>query len=61
MSSPERLGTEVCELVLTSPQSVRAGLTWEAEASLAMGEAVNDELHFLRPREIVLAEYWPQF
>ena len=61
MSSPERLGTEVCELMFTSPQSVRAGLTWEAEASLAMGEAVNNELYFLRPCEDVPAEYWPQF
>jgi len=27
--------------------------------TLSLGEGVNDELHFLRPREVVAADYIP--
>jgi hypothetical protein len=33
---------------------------WDDEASFTMGEAISDEANFLRPREIVVVEDWPQ-
>jgi acetoacetate decarboxylase len=56
--SPERPEPEVRELILAGPSRVEPGPIWEASALLEMGQGANDELHSLRPREIVSAEYW---
>lgn len=52
-------GFAVRQLVSTGPNRVTWGKTWEAEASLSFAPSPNDELEYLRPREIVKAEYWP--
>lgn len=48
----------VDQLVETGPSHVIWERVWTASASLSFEESLNDELHFLRPREIVAAEYW---
>lgn len=58
--SAEKPEAEIRQLILAGPSRVDAGPIWQATATLELGEGLNDELHFLRPREIVAAEYWPQ-
>jgi acetoacetate decarboxylase len=48
----------VAQLVATGPERIHHRDIWEATGELAFGEATTDELHFLRPREIVSAQYW---
>lgn len=48
----------VGQLVATGPSLIRRGEVWEATATLEMHEGLSDELHFLKPREIVAAQYW---
>jgi len=58
--SAEKPEADICQLILGGPTRVDAGPIWQATATLELGEGLNDELHFLRPREIIGAEYWPQ-
>lgn len=48
----------VGQLVATGPSAMRRAAAWEARATLEMDEGPSDELHFLKPREIVAAQYW---
>jgi acetoacetate decarboxylase len=48
----------VAQLVATGPERIHERDVWEATGTLAFGESDTDELHFLRPREIVAAQYW---
>ncbi|MFN8377463.1 MAG: acetoacetate decarboxylase family protein [Anaerolineae bacterium] len=57
--SAERDAAEVCQLILGGPTRADFGPVWQATATLGLGEGLNDELHFLRPREIVAADYRP--
>ncbi len=56
--SAEKPEPEVCQLVLIQPAVLGYGPIWKAEGTLEIAEGINDELHFLRPAEIVFAEYW---
>ena len=56
MSGPH---AQVSQLVATGPERLRRRI-WTATASLAFDEGASDELHFLRPREIVDAQYWSE-
>jgi hypothetical protein len=56
----ERDELELHQLIVAGPSRIKAPVIWEAEGSLALGEGINDELHFLRPREIVSDDYIPQ-
>lgn len=49
---------DVAQLLRTGPERIHGRTIWSAEASLRFGEGRGDELHHLRPREIVAAEYW---
>ena len=48
---------QIAQLVATGPERLQRRV-WNASASLDFAEGVGDELHFLRPREIVDAQYW---
>lgn len=48
---------DVNQLVVAGPERVEVGQIWQASGSVSLGEGLNDELHFLRPREIVSADY----
>jgi acetoacetate decarboxylase len=56
--SVEKFAPEVSQLVLVQPSTLDSGPLWEAEGTVEIGVGLNDELHFLRPKEIVWAEYW---
>ena len=60
ISSAEREQPEICQLILGGPVRAESGPIWSATATLEIGEGPNDELHFLRPREILSADYRPQ-
>jgi len=49
---------ELVQLVESGPDNVRWGQIWDADAVLEFDESPGDELHFLKPREIVAAQYW---
>lgn len=51
-------GPAVHQVVHTFADSLRWGPVWSARAELAFDGAERDELAYLRPREIVRAEYW---
>ncbi len=48
----------VAQLLETGPERIHQRTIWPADATLRLGEGPGDELHHLRPREIVAAEYW---
>jgi acetoacetate decarboxylase len=48
------------QLVVTGPERIHHRRAWEATASLAFAEGPEDELHHLRPREIVAAQLWTE-
>lgn len=48
---------QVAQLVATGPESLQRQV-WSAGGSLTFEEGASDELHLLRPREIVAAQYW---
>jgi acetoacetate decarboxylase len=50
---------DVSQLVVAGPSRMDTGLVWKATGTLELGEGLNDELHFLRPGEIVSADYVP--
>lgn len=54
-------GTEpdVCQLVVAGPSRMHIGEVWKGTGTLELGEGFNDELHFLRPGEIISADYVP--
>ncbi len=49
---------DVAQLLQTGPERIHSRTIWSAQASLQLGEGVGDELHHLRPRQIIAAEYW---
>ncbi|HYM83399.1 MAG TPA: acetoacetate decarboxylase family protein [Candidatus Dormibacteraeota bacterium] len=46
------------DLIETGPSRFRLGAVWTADATLEFAPGPFDELEFLRPAEIVRAEYW---
>lgn len=48
----------VDQLVETGPQEFDRATVWEADGELSFGDVATEELGYLRPREIVAAEYW---
>lgn len=46
------------QLVETGPQEMHRATVWEAEGELSFGDVTTEELRYLRPREIIRAEYW---
>ena len=50
----------VAQLLETGPEKIHHRTIWPADATLRLGEGPGDELHHLRPREIVTAEYWTE-
>ena len=50
---------DVNQLILAGPSRMDIGPVWEASGSLELYQGPADELHFLRPGEIVTADYAP--
>jgi len=57
--SVEKLEPEVRQLVMIQPTTLACRSIWAAEGTIEINEDFNDELHFLRPKDIVFAEYFP--
>lgn len=50
---------DVDQLILAGPSRMEAETVWDAAGELQLYEGIADELHFLRPEEIVSADYVP--
>ncbi len=50
---------DVNQLILAGPSRMHIGTVWEAHGHLELYEGLGEELHFLRPAEIVSADYVP--
>ena len=48
---------DLCQLVVAGPSRLDIDMVWKAEGSLELCESMSDELHFLKPGEIVSADY----
>ena len=48
---------DVNQLILAGPSRMELGLVWDASGTLELYEGLGDELHHLRPAEIVSADY----
>lgn len=51
-------GDALRQLVQTGPARIDWGPIWRAHGELSFGSGPSDELEFLRPREVVAAQYW---
>lgn len=49
---------QIGQLLSTGPEQIHGRRVWRAHGELTFDEAVADEIHHLRPREIVEAQYW---
>lgn len=54
----DRPGDALRQLVQTGPVRIDRGPIWRAQGELSFGNGPSDELEFLRPREVVAAQYW---
>jgi len=48
----------LAQLVWSGPTRIERRVKWEASATLTLPETTTEELHYLRPRGVVHAEYW---
>ncbi len=44
---------------MIQPTTLASGYIWEAEGAIEINDGFTDELHVLRPKNIVFAEYFP--
>lgn len=49
---------DIAQLLETGPERIHSRTIWPATGTLRLAEGPGDELHHLRPREIISAEYW---